>query len=144
MWARHCYRWSDLDFEANKRDSIAVDWPIRYKDIAPWYDYVEQFIGVSGKGGYSPFAYGKFLPPMELNCVEEDFKNKVESKFPDRKITIGRIANTSRYLLKAEGVCQYRNLCHRGCPYGAYFSTNASTLPALLQREILRLDRIRW
>lgn len=130
LWARQCYRLSDLDFEANKRDSIAVDWPIRYKDIAPWYDYVEQFIGVSGKEeGIPHLPDGKFLPPMEMNCVEEDFKNKVESKFPGRKITIGRTANLTA-LVKGRGVCQYRNLCHRGCPYGAYFSTNASTLPA--------------
>lgn len=130
LWARHCYRLSDLDFEANKRDGIAVDWPIRYQDIAPWYDYVEQFIGVSGRAeGIPQLPDGKFLPPMELNCVEEDFKTRMESKFPGRKLTIGRIANLTEPV-KGRGICQYRNQCHRGCPYGAYFSTNASTLPA--------------
>lgn len=130
LWGRHCYRWSDLDFEANKKDGIAVDWPIRYKDIAPWYDYVEQFIGICGKEeGIPHLPDGKFLPPMEMNCVEEDFKNKVESKFPGRKMTMGRIANLTAPV-KGRGTCQYRNQCHRGCPYGAYFSTNASTLPA--------------
>lgn len=130
LWGRHCYRWSDLDFEANKRDGHGVDWPIRYKDIAPWYDYVEQFIGVSGQAeGITHLPDGKFLPPMEMNCVEKDFKKSVEGKFSDRKIIMGRVANLTE-AVKGRGVCQYRNLCHRGCPYGAYFSTNASTLPA--------------
>lgn len=130
LWGRQSYRWSDLDFEANKRDGIAVDWPIRYKDIAPWYDYVEQFIGISGKAeGIPHLPDGKFQPPMAMNCVEEDFKNKIESQFPGRRITVGRVANLTAPV-KGRGVCQYRNLCHRGCPYGAYFSTNASTMPA--------------
>lgn len=130
LWGRQSYRWSDLDFEANKRDGIGVDWPIRYKDIAPWYDYVEQFIGISGKAeGIPHLPDGKFQPPMAMNCVEEDFKNKIEAQFPGRRITVGRVANLTSPV-KGRGVCQYRNLCHRGCPYGAYFSTNASTLPA--------------
>ncbi|MCU0369245.1 MAG: GMC family oxidoreductase [Cyclobacteriaceae bacterium] len=130
FWARHCYRWSDLDFDANLKDGIGVDWPIRYSDIAPWYDYVENFIGVSGKEeGIPHLPDGKFQPPMSLNCVEEDFKNKVRSKFSDRHVTIGRVANLTKPL-KGRGICLYRNLCQRGCPYGAYFSTNASTLPA--------------
>ncbi|MBL7861470.1 MAG: GMC family oxidoreductase [Cyclobacteriaceae bacterium] len=130
LWGRHCYRWSDLDFTANLRDGIAVDWPIRYKDIEPWYDYVEQFIGVCGQSeGIPHLPDGKFLPPMTMNCVEEDFKRKALEIFPDRKITIGRVANLTAPV-KGRGVCQYRNLCHRGCPYGAYFSTNASTMPA--------------
>lgn len=130
LWGRQSYRWSDLDFEANKRDGIGVDWPIRYKDIAPWYDYVEQFIGISGKAeGIPHLPDGKFQPPMTMNCVEEDFKNKIEAQFPGRRITVGRVANLTSPI-KGRGVCQYRNLCHRGCPYGAYFSTNASTMPA--------------
>jgi choline dehydrogenase-like flavoprotein len=130
LWARQSYRWSDLDFEANAKDGYGVDWPIRYKDIAPWYDYVEQFIGVSGQAeGIPHLPDGKFQPAMDMNCVEMDFKKKVESKFPDRKLTIGRTANLTAPV-KGRGVCQYRNLCHRGCPFGAYFSTNASTLPA--------------
>ncbi len=130
LWGRLCYRWSDLDFEANKKDGFGVDWPIRYKDISPWYDYVEQFIGVSGENeGIANLPDGKFQPPMPMNCVEVDFKNKVESKFPGRKVTVGRTANLTSPV-KGRGVCLYRNQCHRGCPYGAYFSTNASTLPA--------------
>jgi choline dehydrogenase-like flavoprotein len=130
LWGRHCYRWSDLDFEANMRDGHGVDWPIRYKDIAPWYDYVETFIGISGQPeGLAHFPDGKYQPPMEMNCVEKYFKTTIENKFPDRRVTIGRVANLTQPV-KGRGVCQFRNLCHRGCPYGAYFSTNASTLPA--------------
>ena len=130
LWARACYRWSDLDFEANLRDGIAVDWPIRYKDIAPWYDYVESFIGVSGQAeGIPHLPDGKFLPPFEMNCVEKFFKQKIETKFQDRKVIIGRTANLTQPV-QGRGQCMARNLCHRGCPYGAYFSTNASTMPA--------------
>jgi choline dehydrogenase-like flavoprotein len=130
LWSRQCLRWSDLDFEANAKDGHGVDWPIRYKDIAPWYDYVESFIGVSGQmEGIPQLPDGKFLPPMEMNCVEQYFKTQVEKKFPDRKVTIGRTTNLTAPV-KGRGICQYRNLCHRGCPYGAYFSSNASTLPA--------------
>ena len=130
LWARASYRWSDLDFEANAKDGHGVDWPIRYKDLAPWYDYVESFIGVSGNAdGVPHLPDGKFLPPMEMNCVERNFKEITEKKFPDRKVIIGRVANLTQPV-KGRGQCQLRNLCHRGCPYGAYFSTNASTLPA--------------
>ena len=139
LWARQCYRLSDLDFEANAREGIAVDWPIRYKDIAPWYDYVERFIGVSGQAeGIPHLPDGQFLPPMEMNCVETHFKKITEEKFPGRKITIGRAANATAPV-KGRGQCQYRNLCHRGCPYGAYFSTNASTLPAAFATNNLTL-----
>lgn len=139
LWARQCYRWSDLDFEANKKEGIAVDWPIRYKDIAPWYDYVEKFVGISGKAeGIAHLPDGNFLPPMEMNCVEQDFVNKMKVSYPDRKITIGRAANLTTPV-KGRGTCQYRNLCHRGCPYGAYFSTNASTLPAAFETGNLTL-----
>ncbi len=130
LWARLSWRWSDLDFEANKKDGHGVDWPIRYKELAPWYDYVESFIGVSGQAeGIPHIPDGNFLPPMEMNCVEKDFKSKVEEKFLGRKLTIGRVANLTQPV-KGRGQCQHRDLCHRGCPYGAYFSTNASTLPA--------------
>jgi choline dehydrogenase-like flavoprotein len=130
LWSRQCLRFSDLDFEANKKDGFGVDWPIRYKDISPWYDYAETFIGVSGKAeGLAHFPDGKFQPPMEMNCVEKFFKSKIEERFPSRRVTMGRTANLTEPV-KGRGVCQYRNLCHRGCPYGAYFSTNASTLPA--------------
>jgi choline dehydrogenase-like flavoprotein len=130
LWGRHCYRWSDLDFEANARDGHGVDWPVRYKDLAPWYDYVETFIGVSGQAeGLAHLPDGKFLPPMEMNCVERQFKEVMEKKFPGRTLTMGRVANLTEPV-KGRGQCQMRNQCHRGCLYGAYFSTNASTLPA--------------
>lgn len=130
LWARACYRWSDLDFEANLKDGHGVDWPIRYKEIAPWYDYVESFIGVSGnRDGLSVIPDGQFQPPFEMNCVEKNFKGQVEKSFQDRNVIIGRTANLTRPV-KGRGQCQARDLCHRGCPYGAYFSTNASTIPA--------------
>jgi len=132
MWGKQTYRLSDLDFEANAKEGIGIDWPIRYKDIAPWYDYVETFIGVSGQAeGLAHLPDGKFLPPMEMNCAELLFKEKVAEKFNGRKITIGRAAHLTAPLPHdpSRGVCQSRNMCDRGCPYGAYFSSNASTLP---------------
>ncbi len=130
LWSRACYRWSDLDFEANLRDGVGIDWPIRYKDLAPWYDYVESFIGVSGNAdGIPHLPDGKFLPPFEMNAVEKFFKQQVESKFPGRNVIMGRTANLTQPV-KGRGQCIARNVCHRGCPYGAYFSTNASTMPA--------------
>lgn len=132
MWGRHSYRWSPMDFEANAKDGIAVDWPIRYKDLEPWYDYVEQFIGVSGNlDGLEQLPDGKFLPPIELNCVEQDFKKSMSEKL-GRYVTMGRVANLTAPLPHSpqRGTCQFRNLCSRGCPYGAYFSSNSSTIPA--------------
>lgn len=130
LWARAVYRWSDLDFEANARDGHGVDWPIRYKDIAPWYDYVETFIGVSGnRDGIDVIPDGVFQPPFEMNCVEQHFKTEVEKAFADRRVIMGRTANLTKPV-KGRGQCQARDLCHRGCPWGAYFSTNASTIPA--------------
>ncbi len=133
MWGKQTYRLSDLDFEANAKDGVGVDWPIRYKDLAPWYDHVETFIGVSGRlEGLPHLPDGKFLPPMDLNCVEEVFRDKVSEKFGGRKVTIGRVAHLTAALPHdpSRGICQSRNLCDRGCPYGAYFSSNSSTLPA--------------
>ncbi len=130
LWARACYRWSDLDFEANIRDGHGVNWPIRYKDISPWYDYVESFIGVSGnRDGIGVVPDGIFQPPFEMNVVEKHFKQQVEKNYSDRYVIMGRTANLTQPV-KGRGQCQARNLCHRGCPYGAYFSTNASTIPA--------------
>lgn len=130
LWGRHCYRWSDLDFEANAKDGFGVDWPIRYRDLAPYYDYVEKFIGVSGQAeGWANLPDGQFQPPMEMNCVETHFKNEILKKFPDRLVTMGRVANLTAPV-KGRGTCQFRNQCSRGCPFGAYFSSNASTLPA--------------
>ncbi len=130
LWARACYRWSDLDFEANLKDGHGVDWPMRYKDIEPWYSYVESFIGVSGSVENIPqLPDSVFQPPFEMNVVEKDFKGKTETSYNDRKVIIGRTANLTKPV-KGRGQCQARDLCHRGCPYGAYFSTNASTMPA--------------
>lgn len=132
-WGRQSYRLSDLDFTANAKDGHGVDWPIRYKDIAPWYDYVESYIGVSGERlGLSQLPDGKFLPPMPLNCVEEHLKKSIDENFDDgRVLTIGRTAHlTGNQEFEGRSPCQYRNRCIRGCPYGAYFSSNASTLPA--------------
>jgi choline dehydrogenase-like flavoprotein len=132
-WGKQSYRLTDLDFEANSKDGIAVDWPVRYKDIAKWYDYVEGHIGVSGQnlGTRLPhFPDGNYLPPMELNCVEEHLQNSIEEKFGDRLLTIGRVAHiTGDKSFKGRGKCQFRNRCRRGCPYGAYFSSLSSTLP---------------
>jgi choline dehydrogenase-like flavoprotein len=130
LWARACYRWSDFDFEANLKDGVGVDWPIRYKDIAPWYDYVERFIGVSGSAENIPqLPDGIFQPPFEMNEVEKFYKAKIEKAYPERKVIMGRTANLTRPV-KGRGHCMARDLCDRGCPYGAYFSTNASTFPA--------------
>lgn len=130
LWARASYRWSDHDFEANQRDGHGVDWPIRYKDLAPWYDYVERFIGVSGhRDGIPQLPDGEFQPPFEMNTVEKHFREQMSKHYPHRPVIIGRTANLTKPV-KGRTQCQARNLCHRGCPFGAYFSTNASTLPA--------------
>ena len=128
-WGRQCYRYSDLDFEANLKDGNGVDWPIRYADLASWYDYVESYVGVSGqKEGLHQLPDGNFLPAMEMNCVEDFFSGKVKQHYKDRVVTIGRVANLSRGW-NGRGPCQYRNLCSRGCPFGGYFSSNSATLP---------------
>ena len=130
LWGRQSYRWSDLDFEANAKEGIAVDWPIRYKDIAPWYDKVERFIGVSGMNeGLSVLPDGQFLPPMEFNCIEKHVRERIKQNYSDRIMTIGRTAHLTEPI-GTRGTCLSRNRCMRGCPYGAYFSSNASTLPA--------------
>ena len=132
-WGRHSYRLSDLDFEANKKDGVAVDWPVRYKDIAPWYSKVEEYIGVCGeKLGLPQLPDGEFLKPLNLNCVEVDLKKRVAEKLDGRVITMGRVANITEGTKPGLGrsTCQYRNRCMRGCPFGAYFSSNSSTLPA--------------
>ena len=130
LWGRACYRWSDHEFGANAKDGHGVDWPIRYKDLAPWYDYVERFVGVSGnKDGIPSLPDGQFQPPFEMNCVEQDLKSRLETIYTTRKLIMGRTANLTQPV-NGRTQCQARNLCHRGCPYGAYFSTNASTMPA--------------
>lgn len=131
-WGRQSYRWSDYDFEANKRDGHGTDWPIRYADLAPWYDKVEEFIGVSGaKEGLKQLPDGRFLPPMALNPVEQHVREVMQANWPERRLTIGRTANLTEG--KGErGQCQNRSICARGCSYGAYFSTQSSTLPAAM------------
>ncbi len=133
MWGRHCYRWSDIDFEANLKDGIAVDWPIRYKDIEPWYDYVEKFVGVSGqKEGLKQVPDGQFLKPFPLNCAEQHFREAVGKVYPHRVVTPGRVANLSEYNPEnhkgLRSQCLSRDRCWRGCPYGAYFSSLSGTL----------------
>lgn len=131
-WGRHSYRLSEMDFEANKKDGYGVDWPIRYKDIAPWYDRVEEYIGVCGKNlGLAQLPDGKLTEPMELNCVEADLVDRVAEKMDGRVITHARIAHiTGDKIHEGRGKCQFRDRCIRGCPFGGYFSSNASTLPA--------------
>jgi len=131
MWGRQCYRWSDLDFEANGRDGHGADWPIRYRDIAPWYSYVEKFVGISGSSeGLPQLPDSEFLPPMEMNCLEKHVSGNIKDNFTDgRRMIIGRVANLSKGL-HGRGPCQYRNRCDRGCPYTGYFSSNGVTLPA--------------
>jgi choline dehydrogenase-like flavoprotein len=132
-WGRQCYRLSDLDFEANVKEGVGVDWPIRYKDISPWYDYVESFIGVSGQKENLPqLPDGEFLPPMELNCVEMHLGDSIKENNKNRLLTIARVANLTRGW-EGRGPCQNRNLCNRGCPFGGYFSSNSATIPVALE-----------
>lgn len=131
-WGRQSYRWSDFDFEANAKDGVAVDWPIRYKDLAPWYSYVEKHVGISGEAlGLPQLPDSEFLKPMELHCVEDHLKNSLSEKYDDRLLTIGRVAHITEGTKPGAGRigCQYRNRCSRGCPFGGYFSSNSSTLP---------------
>ena len=134
MWGRQSYRMSDFDFEANAKEGIAIDWPIRYKDIAPWYDHAEKFAGISGsKEGLPQLPDGQFLPPMDMTCVEKDVAARIKEHYKGaRTMIIGRTANIT---VEHEGrtACQFRNKCWLGCPFGAYFSTQSSTLPAAMK-----------
>ena len=134
LWARQTQRWSDFDFEGPARDGFATDWPIRYKDIAPWYSYVEKFVGISGnKDGLPNLPDGEFLPPLELTCVETYFKDFVDKHYSDRNVIYGRCAHLTEpgpiHIQQGRTQCQNRNLCQRGCPFGGYFSSNSSTIP---------------
>ncbi|MEO8471471.1 MAG: GMC family oxidoreductase [Chryseolinea sp.] len=138
LWARQTQRWSDFDFIGPDRDGFAVDWPIRYEDIAPWYSHVEKFAGISGnKDGLGELPDGEFLPPHEMTCVEKYFKDKVSELYKDRHVIIGRCAHITEAqpIHKEQGraTCQNRNLCQRGCPFGGYFSSNSSTIPWALK-----------
>jgi choline dehydrogenase-like flavoprotein len=132
LWGRHSYRLSDFDFEANAKDGIAVDWPIRYKDIAPWYSYVEKHIGISGEKLELPqLPDSEFLKPMELKCTEKHLRESLQKNYSNRILTMGRLAHITEGTKPGAGriSCQYRNRCRRGCPFGAYFSSQSSTLP---------------
>jgi choline dehydrogenase-like flavoprotein len=138
-WGRQTYRLSDLDFNANLKDGIGVDWPIRYQDLKRWYDYVETFIGVSGsKENLDHLPDGIFLPPMELNCIEKHIADSLKKDDQKRLLTIARVANLTKGW-DSRGPCQNRNLCSRGCPFGGYFSSNSSTIPAAFQTGNLTL-----
>lgn len=130
MWARQSYRMPKLEFEENAMDGHGCDWPIRYEDLAPWYAHIERFAGINGnRDGLEMLPDGEFLPPMELTVLEKEFKARVEKAFPNRHVITGRSANlTVRH--NDRGPCQYRNLCHRGCPFSAYFSSQSASLPA--------------
>ncbi len=140
MWGRQSYRWSDFDFEANAKDGYGVDWPIRYKDIASWYDYAEKFAGISGsKENLPQLPDGVFMPPMELNCVEKDVAARIKEHYKNaRTMIIGRVANITQPHENRTN-CQYRNKCWLGCPFGGYFSTQSATMPAALKTGNLTL-----
>ncbi|MBL7828783.1 MAG: GMC family oxidoreductase, partial [Saprospiraceae bacterium] len=144
MWARQSYRMPALEFEENAIDGFGCDWPIRYGDLAPWYAHIERFAGINGnRDGVDMLPDGEFLPPMELNVLEKEFKQRVEKTFPKRYVLTGRSANlTVRH--NGRGPCQYRNLCHRGCPFSAYFSSQSASLPtaAATGKMTLRPDSI--
>jgi choline dehydrogenase-like flavoprotein len=134
LWARQTQRWSKYDFEGPARDGFAVDWPIRYNDIAPWYSHVESFVGISGNSdGVETLPDGEFLPAWEMNCVEKDISQKIMAAFKDRHVVQGRCAHLTKpkdiHIQQGRTQCQARNLCERGCPFGGYFSSNSSTLP---------------
>ncbi|HKH59950.1 MAG TPA: GMC family oxidoreductase [Flavitalea sp.] len=135
LWARQTQRWSQFDFEGPARDGFAIDWPIRYNDLAPWYSYVEKFAGISGnKDGLDILPDGEFLPALELSCVENYFKDVVSKNYQDRHVIYARCAHltqpTKVHLDQGRGQCQKRNLCQRGCPFGGYFNSNSTTMPA--------------
>ena len=143
LWGRQSYRWNKADFEANAKEGIAIDWPIRYDDLAPWYTYVEKFAGISGQSeGLDVLPDSHFLPPMAMTAPELHFKGAVKNKM-GRPVTIGRVAHltqpTDQQTALGRGSCQFRNKCMRGCPYGAYFSALSATLPAAAKTKKLTM-----
>ncbi|MCW3087616.1 MAG: family oxidoreductase, partial [Sediminibacterium sp.] len=134
LWARQTQRWSKFDFEGPARDGFAVDWPIRYEDLAPWYTHVERFAGISGnKDGLETLPDGDFLPAWEMNCVEKELQQKIMAQYKDRYVVQGRCAHLTEpreiHIQQGRTQCQARSLCERGCPFGGYFSSNSSTIP---------------
>jgi len=145
MWGRWTQRWGEADFEANAKEGICIDWPVRYKEIAPWYSYVEKFAGISGnKDGLPQVPDGEFLPPFGMTKLELYLKQNIETNFPGRNLIISRTANlsisTDLHTSLGRSHCQARNLCSRGCPFGAYFSTQSATLPAAMRTKNLTLQ----
>jgi choline dehydrogenase-like flavoprotein len=144
LWARQTQRWSQFDFEGPARDKFAVEWPINYDDLAPWYSHVEKFAGITGnKDGLAILPDGDFLPPHDLNCVEKYFKEQVAKQYKGRHIIIGRAAHITEpkqiHLDQGRAKCQHRVICERGCPFGGYFSSNASTMPWAMKTGNLTL-----
>ncbi len=141
LWGRQSYRHSPMDFEANAKEGVGVDWPIRYNELAPWYSYVEKFAGIQGsKEGLDVLPDGEFMPPMEMNVVEKDVAAKLKTHYKgDRHMFIGRSANITQPHHDRTN-CQYRDRCWRGCPFGAYFSTQSATLPAAMKTGNLTLE----
>ncbi len=134
MWARQTQRWSDYDFEGPARDGFAVDWPIRYKDLAPWYSHVEKFVGISGNyDKLDTLPDGEFLKAWDLNCVEKDFQDSIKENYKDRHVIYARCAHITEmkeiFRQQGRGMCQGRNICQRGCPFGGYFSSVSSVIP---------------
>src|SRR5688572_30619228 len=133
MWARQTQRWSNFDFEGPARDGFAVDWPIRYEDIAPWYSYVEKFAGISGeKDGLDELPDGEFLPSWGLSCIEQHFKESVAKNYKSRHVIYGRCAHLTEpqpiHIEQGRAQCVARNLCQRGCPFGGYYNSNSTTI----------------
>jgi choline dehydrogenase-like flavoprotein len=129
LWSKHCYRYSDLDFEANMKEGVGVDWPIRYKDIAPWYDKIEAYVGIAGnRDGIANLPDGDYLPPFEMNAFEKHIKERLRASFPGRDLIIGRMAILTQDH-NGRKKCHARNLCYRGCIFGAPYSSNAAALP---------------
>jgi choline dehydrogenase-like flavoprotein len=143
LWGRQSYRWNKADFEANAKEGVSVDWPIRYEDLAPWYSYVEKFVGISGQAeGYDVLPDSMFQPAMEMNCVEKHFKAELNKKM-GRRVTVGRVAHLTKpqswQTALGRTACQFRNMCMRGCPFGGYFSSQSATLPAAFKTKNLTL-----
>ena len=144
MWARQVQRWSNLDFEGPARDGFAVDWPIRYKDLDPWYTHVEKFVGVSGnKDGLEILPDGDFLRPFGNNCVEDYFSEEMKKSYKNRHVIYGRCAHLTEskpiFIEQGRGLCASRNVCHRGCPFGGYFNANSTLIPWAMKTGNLTL-----
>ncbi|HET6994322.1 MAG TPA: GMC family oxidoreductase [Chitinophagaceae bacterium] len=138
LWARQTQRWSDFDFEGPVRDGFGVDWPIRYKDLEPWYSYVEKFAGIAGnKDGLPELPDSEVMPGFEMSCIEQHFKESLTRNYPSRKLIQARCAHITDpqpiHVEQGRNKCQNQNMCNRGCVYGGYFSANASTLPWALK-----------